>query len=84
MIFKELEVKKLFLSSLYKLKAAGEELKRIHVGHDFASQERKRDHLNMLLKKAQEKNDFENSLDFQYKVRGKPFPLKIVKVPHNK
>ena len=45
---------------------AGEELKRVHVGHDFSPQERY--NLNMLLKKDQEKNKSNNSPDFQYKV----------------
>ena len=80
MVFKDLEEKKVFLSSLYKLKAAGEELKRVHVERDLSPQER--DHLNIPLKKAQEKNEFENSPDFQYKVRSPPFPSKIVRLPH--
>ena len=70
-IFKDLEEKKVFCSSLYKLKTAGEELKRVHVGHDLSPQER--DHLNMLLKKAQVKNESENSPEFIYKVGGPPF-----------
>ena len=63
------------------MKTAGEELMRVHVGHDLSPQER--DHLNMLLKKAQEKNESENSPEFIYKVRGPPFALKIVKLSHN-
>ena len=58
------------------MKTAGEELKRVHVGHNLSSQER--DHLNMLLKKAKEKNESENSTEFIYKVRGPPFALKKV------
>ena len=54
MIFKDLEEKKVFFSFLYKLKTADEELNRVPVGHDLSPQER--DHLNMLLKKAKEKN----------------------------
>ena len=80
MIFKDLEEKKVFLSLLYKLKAAGEELKRAHVGHDLSPQER--DHLNLLLKKAQGNSSSENSPDFHYKVSGPPFALKIGNVPH--
>ena len=38
-------------------------------------------HMNVL-KKAQEKNESENSPEFIYKVRGQPFALKIVKLPH--
>ena len=73
-IFKDSEEKKLFLSSLYKLKSAGKELKMVHVGHDLS--------LNMPLKKDQEKNESKNSPEFQYEVRGPPFALKIVKIPH--
>ena len=62
------------------MKTAGEELKRVHKGHDLSPQER--DHLNMLLKKAQEKNDSKNLLDFQHELRGPPFALKIVKLSH--
>ena len=36
----------------------------------------------MFLKKAQKKNESENSPDFQYKLRGQLFALKIVKLPH--
>ena len=35
-VFKSLEEKKVFLSSLHKLKTAGENLKRVHEGHDFS------------------------------------------------
>ena len=44
MIFKDLEKKKVFFPSLYKVKTAGEELKRVHVGHDFSSRERSPKH----------------------------------------
>ena len=73
MISEDLEEKKVFLSSLYKFKTAGEELNRVHIRQDLSPQER--DHLNMLLKKAQEKNESEIPPDFQYKVRGPPFAL---------
>ena len=33
MICKDFEEEKVLLSSIYKLKAAGKELKRVHVGH---------------------------------------------------
>jgi len=33
MICKDLEEKKVFPSSIYKLKAAGKDLKSVHVGH---------------------------------------------------
>ena len=62
------------------MKTAGEELERVHVGHNLSPQER--GHLNMLLKKAQEMNKSKTSPDFLYKVRGTPFALKIVKIPH--
>ena len=59
---------------------AGEELTRFHVGQDLYTQER--DHVNMLLKTAQEKNESENLLEFIYKVRVQPYDLQIVKRPN--
>ena len=67
MIFKDLEEKKVYFSSLYKLKTANEELKMVHVGRDLSHQEG--DQLNMLLKKAKKKSESENSPEFVYKVK---------------
>ena len=59
------------------MKKAGEELERVHVGHDRSPHEKA--HLNMFLKKALENNETEKSPEFIYKVRGPTFALKIVK-----
>ena len=64
------------------MKTACEELKGVHVGHGHSPQERY--HLNMLLKKAQKKNESENSPKFIYKVRGQAFALNIAKLPHQR
>ena len=79
MVFKDVEDKKKFLSSLHKLSKAPEDLKSIQVHHDLSISER--DQLNVLLKKAKSLNEERNDDDdFVYKVRGPPQAFKIVKL----
>ena len=78
LVFKGVAEKRKFLSLLYKLESASEELKCISVQHDLSVSER--DQLKILLAKAKELNKQRTSKEFVYKVRGPPFAFKIVKL----
>ena len=77
-IFGDLNHKKKFLSQLYKLQKAPENLKSINVQHDLSPPER--ESLTKLLKKAREMNiDPKKPKEVTYKVRGPPFAFIIKK-----
>ena len=70
--------KRKFMSNLYKLKDATEELKTIRIQHDLSPDEREL--TKTLLAEAYNKNQSENPTNFLYKVRGPPQAPRVVKV----
>ena len=77
-VFDEIDIKKKFLSQLFKLQKATGNIKSINIQHDLSPSER--DHLSQLLKKAKEMNEKEQPKGFSYKVRGPPFAFQIMKI----
>ena len=76
--FKNIDDKKKFFLSLYKLENSPESLKEISIQHDLSQSER--DDLKVLVDKAKDLNKIETSEEFKYKVRGPPCAFRIVKV----
>ena len=70
--------KRNFLSNLYKLRDAREELKEVRIQQDLSPNEREL--TKSLLAEAYNKNQTENPNNFLYKVRGPPQAPRIVKV----
>ena len=70
--------KRKFLSNLYKLSDARDELKSIRIQHDLSPDEREL--TKNLLAEAYNKNQDEKPSNFLYKVRGPPQAPRVVKV----
>ena len=76
--FDNVEAKKRFFSSLFNLKTAAEQFRKIQVQHDLSKDER--DRQSELLKQARSLNEKNLSSNFSFKVRGPPSSMKIVQV----
>ncbi len=76
--FDNVEAKKRFFSSLFNLKTAAEQFRKIQVQHDLSKDERERQ--SELLKQARSLNEKNRSDNFSFKVRGPPSSMKIVQV----
>ena len=80
--FDNVEAKKRFFSSLFNLKTAAEQFKKIQVQHDLSKDER--DKQSELFKQARSMNEKNTSNNFSFKVRGPPSSMKVVKVRRGK
>ena len=77
-VFEDEKSKSVFMSNVRKLRTADEKFKSISKVHDMTKRERE---LNKeKVKQAKEKNEENESGDYQYVVRGPPWERKVVKV----
>ena len=80
--FDNVEAKKRFFSSLFNLKTAAEQFRKIQVQHDLSKDER--DRQSELFKQARSLNEKNRSSNFSFKVRGPPSSMKIIQVKRGK
>ena len=77
-VFEDEKSKSVFMSNVRKLGTADEKFKSISIVHDMTKRERE---LNKeKVKQVKEKNEENESRNYQYVVRGPPWEKKVVKM----